>query len=236
VSKIIIYTDGASKGNPGPGGWGAIVASESEVRELGGHEEYTTNNRMELTAVHQALEYARAFQDADVVVYTDSSYVISGATLWRKGWKYRGWVTKDKKPVLNRDLWEPFLNLVDSFRSRLTWHNVGGHIGVVGNERADEIADGIALGRPVDLYDGTRAAYAVDIDDLSHDVKKKEARSAARSRSKQKAHSYVSAVNGNVQVHKTWAECEKRVRGKKARFKKALSAADEAEIIRRFST
>ncbi|HEY4527049.1 MAG TPA: ribonuclease H [Candidatus Paceibacterota bacterium] len=234
MSEVIIYTDGASKGNPGPGGWGAIVASESEVIELGGAEQNTTNNRMELRAVAEALAVARRFDD-DIMIYTDSSYVMNGATLWGKGWKARGWITKDKKPVLNRDMWEPFLALVEDFGKRVRWENVGGHIGVAGNERADVIASAFALGEHVDLYQGSRVAYGIDLADLSFDADKHAARSASRTRSRQKAYSYVSEVDGVVQVHQMWAECEARVRGKKARFKKALSAAEEGEIVRRFN-
>lgn len=234
MSKVLIFTDGGSKGNPGPGGWGAIIASEHEVMELGGAEANTTNNRMELRAVAEALAAARRFDD-DIIIYTDSSYVMNGATKWGTGWKSRGWITKDKKPVLNRDMWEPFLDLVDSFQRRIRWENVGGHIGVVGNERVDAIADGFARGESVDLYRGPRANYFVDLTDLSFDKDKHAARSASRNRSNQKAYSYISAVDGEVQVHKTWKECEERVRGKKARFKKALSAAEEVEIMRSFS-
>jgi len=234
MGKIIIFTDGASKGNPGPGGWGSIVATERDVKELGGREEHTTNNRMELRAAYEALTHARNFSDAMIDVYTDSSYVINGATLWGDGWKKKGWVTKEKKPVLNRDMWEPFLTLVESFGNRISWHNVGGHIGVVGNERADAIASGFALGQRPSLYSGSRLLYRIDLSDLSFDTEKKEARSASRSRSKQKAYSYVSEVGGVVKVHKTWEACESRVRGKKARFKKALSAAEEKEIKERF--
>ncbi len=233
MNTVIIYTDGASKGNPGKGGWGAIVASDTEVIELGGAEKKTTNNRMELRAVAEALAVARRFDD-DITIYTDSSYVMNGATLWGKGWKARGWITKDKKSVLNRDMWEPFLDLVEDFGKRLRWENVGGHIGVAGNERADEIASGFALGEHVDLYSGPRTSYPIDLTDLSFDKEKHAARSASRNRSRQKSYSYVSAVDGVVVVHKTWAECERRVRGKKARFKKALSAAEEASIKRQF--
>ena len=236
MPKIIIYTDGASKGNPGPGGWGVLIADERDVVELGGREEHTTNNRMEMRAAFEALKYAQKFKDEQITLYTDSAYVINGATIWGAGWKKRRWKTSDKTPVLNRDIWEPLLLLVESFAGRIRWENVGGHIGVAGNERADAIADAFALGPTIDLYAGPRATYAVDVADLSFDEDKKKARSATRARVKQKAYSYVSAVDGKIEVHKTWAECEQRVRGKKARFKKALSDSDEATIIIHFTS
>lgn len=230
-----IFADGASKGNPGPGGWGALVADGETVKELGGRDEHTTNNRMELTAVIEALVLACGRGD-EVVVHTDSSYVINGITKWVKGWKVRSWVTKQNQPVLNQDLWKKLASLVDTCGGKIHWKHVGGHVGVAGNERVDEIASNYADGKPVALYDGPRETYGIDIENVSHDESKMKARSASRSRSSAKAYSYVSEVGGVVQVHKTWAECEARVRGKKARFKKALSAQDEADIVRAFST
>lgn len=235
MTKVIIFTDGAAKGNPGPGGWGAIIADDNEVAELGGGEDHTTNNRMELSAVIEALIYAKKYASEEVVIYADSEYVIKGATLWGAGWRLKGWMTKQKKPVLNKDLWKPLLALVDDYAGRIEWHNVGGHVGIAGNERADEIASAFAVGERVDLYTGSLNRYRIAIADLSHDEEKLKARGESRSRSRQSAYSYVSEVNGKVQTHKTWKECEARVREKKARFKKALSAVEEADIIRRFS-
>ena len=236
MSKIIIFTDGASKGNPGLGGWGALIADERDVVELGGREEHTTNNRMEMRAAFEALKYTQKFKDVKIMLYTDSKYVIHGATLWGAGWKKRGWKTSDKTPVLNRDMWEPLLALVESFAGRIQWENIGGHIGVAGNERVDTIANAFALAQHIDLYAGRRAAYGIDVTDLSFDAEKKKARGESRARAKQKAYSYVSAVDGKIEVHKSWAQCEQRVRGKKARFKKALSASDEATIIKHFTS
>jgi ribonuclease HI len=234
VSHLIIFTDGASKGNPGNGGWGAVVASETEVKELGGGEKKTTNNRMELRAAYEALSYAESFDATSIDLYTDSSYVVKGATLWGQGWRRNGWVTKDKKPVLNRDLWERFLELIDDFNDKISWHNVGGHIGIAGNERADSIADSFALDSRVSLYTGSRLLYRINLSDLSFDEEKKATRSASRARSKRAAYSYVSEVNGIVEVHADWKSCEARVRGKKARFKKALSAKEETDIKEEF--
>jgi ribonuclease HI len=234
MEEVIIFCDGASKGNPGRGGWGAIVAMGDKVIELGGAEAHTTNNRMELTAALAALRAANVSPDNVIKVHTDSSYVINGITKWVHGWQRNGWVTKEKKDVLNKDLWAPLADVVDA-RGPIAWEYVGGHVGIKGNERVDQIASDLAEGKGVELYDGPRSAYGVDLSDLSHSAELKEKKSKSKSRSGAKAFSYVSKVDGVIEVHKTWAECEARVKGKAARFKKALSQDDEAAIIEDFS-
>jgi ribonuclease HI len=234
-NTTVIFADGASKGNPGPGGWGALVAFEGRVEEFGGAEDHTTNNRMELTAALRALEEAAKHEAASVVVHTDSSYVINGITKWVKGWKVRGWVTKEGKPVLNRDLWELLDDAVQALDTKVQWKHVGGHVGVAGNERVDAIASSFAEGSPAELFSGSRSSYTHDIENISHDETKLADRSKSRSRSSAKAYSYVSLVDGEVMTHKTWGECEARVKGKMARFKKALSPSEEASVIAEFS-
>lgn len=135
--RVVIYTDGACKGNPGPGGWGALMRWGSHEKELFGGEARTTNNRMELTAVIEALSALR--QRASVAVYTDSEYVKNGITSWIHNWKLRGWRTADKKPVKNVDLWQRLDQLAAAHDVR--WHWVRGHDGDPGNERADELAN-----------------------------------------------------------------------------------------------
>jgi ribonuclease HI len=236
MEKVIIFCDGASKGNPGPGGWGAIVAMGSVVHELGGFEKDTTNNRMELTAALKALELAyKQVGAVPVAVHTDSSYVINGITKWVRGWKANGWQTKDKKEVLNQDLWKPLSATAEAFKNSIEWKYVGGHVGVAGNERVDAIASELAQGKKVDFYTGPRDGYFVDVKNVSFDAAKQKTKSDSKSRSKLKAYSYVSVINGEVMVHKTWDECAKRVRGKAARFKKSLSSEDEAALIKEFS-
>ncbi|MCB5187325.1 ribonuclease HI [Methylobacillus caricis] len=136
-SYIEIYADGACKGNPGPGGWGAWLAFEGHEKELWGGELLTTNNRMELTAVIRALEALK--RECDVKIFTDSVYVQKGITEWVHGWKARGWRTSDKKPVKNVDLWQQLDALVQ--QHKIEWKWVKGHAGNVGNERADELAN-----------------------------------------------------------------------------------------------
>lgn len=234
MDEVIIFCDGASKGNPGPGGWGTIVAMDNKVVELGGAAAHTTNNRMELTAALMALRAAKG-ASAPVVVHTDSSYVINGITKWVHGWQRNGWVTKEKKDVLNKDLWMPLVEAVEDLPNGIAWEYVGGHVGIKGNERVDEIASDLAEGKQVELYDGPRSAYTIDLKNVGHDAGLKEKKSSSKSRSNAKAYSYVSKVSGVIEVHKTWAACEARVKGKSARFKKALSQADEAAIIAEFS-
>ncbi|RZT97818.1 ribonuclease HI [Rivibacter subsaxonicus] len=140
--RVTIYTDGACKGNPGPGGWGAWLQSEGHEKELCGGEPGTTNNRMELTAVIEALGSLK--RPCDVVLYTDSQYVRKGITEWMSGWKARGWRTADGKPVKNIELWQKLEQA--AARHKVDWRWVKGHAGDPGNERADALANrGVAL-------------------------------------------------------------------------------------------
>jgi len=134
---VVIYTDGACKGNPGPGGWGALLRWGDHAKELFGGEAQTTNNRMELTAVIEALAALKL--RSQVAVYTDSAYVKNGITAWIHNWKLRGWRTADKKPVKNVDLWQRLDTLASQHDVR--WHWVRGHDGDPANERADELAN-----------------------------------------------------------------------------------------------
>jgi ribonuclease HI len=134
---VTIYTDGACKGNPGPGGWGAWLQSAAHEKELWGGEKLTTNNRMELTAVIEAL--AALKRTSRVALHTDSEYVRQGITTWIHGWKKRGWKTADHKPVKNIDLWQRLDAL--AVLHHIEWHWVKGHAGDPGNERADALAN-----------------------------------------------------------------------------------------------
>ena len=134
---IHIYTDGACKGNPGPGGWGAVLEPGGKEREIFGGEPATTNNRMELTAVIEALAALR--RPCRVILHTDSQYVQKGITEWINGWKARGWRTSAKEPVKNVDLWKKLDDVVRSHHIDWVW--VKGHAGDAGNERADALAN-----------------------------------------------------------------------------------------------
>ncbi len=225
TDSIVIFTDGASKGNPGKGGWGTIVATPEIVTELGGAKANTTNNEMELLALLEGLRNVKS-QDQKIKVYMDSKYVMNGVNRWVASWKANGWMTKAKTPVTHQGLWED----IDTF---LEVHDVEiihipGHSGIAGNERVDEIASNLAEGKDVTLYKGSLEGYGVDLANLSVTHEKKK----GKSNSGKKAYSYVSCVNGDVQIHATWAETEKRVKGTSgARFKKSFSPSDEKDII-----
>lgn len=133
---IEIYTDGACSGNPGPGGWGVLLMWNGHEKELCGGEMETTNNRMEMMAVIEALKALK--KSSDVTLYTDSKYVMDGITQWMDGWKAKGWKTAAKKPVKNQDLWQEIDVLVEQHNVKFVW--VKGHAGDPGNERADELA------------------------------------------------------------------------------------------------
>jgi ribonuclease HI len=253
--RIIVFTDGASKRNPGPGGWGVIIIRpDGHVTELGGGAAHTTNNRMELTGAIQALTHIEG-TSGPVSIYTDSSYVIQGITGWVHGWKRRGWKTATGSDVLNRELWEELSTLVAARGLRaIAWHHVRGHAGIAGNERVDEIADSFALGTPVPLYDGPLSGYAVPVLDLhgepdvpqpsprngsqapASDPGSTRSANGSRRRAKGAAYSYLSVVDGKPMRHTTWAECEQRVKGRAgARYKKAMSPEEQDEILRAWS-
>jgi ribonuclease HI len=162
--SIRVFTDGSSRGNPGPGGWGAIVATEKLIAEHGGFEETTTNNRMELMAAIMALEWIRLekMTDESILVFSDSKYVIQGITEWIKGWQKNGWRSAGKKSVLNRDLWER-LSAAASGLS-IEWKYVAGHAGHAGNERCDEIATAFADRVDPHLYIGSPDLYRIKLD------------------------------------------------------------------------
>lgn len=231
MEKIIVFTDGSSRGNPGPGGYGAIIVNKREdhVWEIGGRDEKTTNNRMELLAVIEALKRLKD-TDQKIEIHTDSSYIINGVTKWVKGWQKNNWKTATKSPVLNQDLWQKLLD--NSDKKDIVWKYAPGHSGVVGNERADTIATEFADNLKVKLYRGLVDDYGRDIFDLMPRSIKKKSTPAKKGQ----AYSYISEIDGVVVRHKTWSECEARVRGQKARFKKAMTLEDEKKIIEEFES
>jgi ribonuclease HI len=142
MANIELFTDGACSGNPGPGGWGAILRAGGHEKLLSGGDPATTNNRMELMAAIEGLKALK--QPSAVTLYTDSRYVMDGATVWLKNWKARGWKTADKKPVKNEDLWRALDDAMA--RHQIAWKWVRGHDGHVENERADALARGAIPG------------------------------------------------------------------------------------------
>lgn len=141
LKHVEIFTDGACKGNPGPGGWGVILRMGRHEKELSGHESETTNNRMEMTAAIRALNALT--QPCAVTLHTDSRYVVDGITKWVEGWKRKGWINASKQPVRNADLWHDLIEAAQ--RHQVTWEWVKGHDGHPENERADRLASAAAL-------------------------------------------------------------------------------------------
>ncbi|MFT5179769.1 MAG: ribonuclease HI [Candidatus Paceibacteria bacterium] len=220
-----IFTDGSSRGNPGPGGWGTIVLSGNKVIEYGGRNKSTTNNRMELNAVIEGL--SNVMQDIPVSVYTDSSYVAKGSQFWIKGWKNNSWMTQQKTEVLNKDLWEKMDKVLEG--KKITWNVIKGHAGVPGNERCDKIATSFADDVDIELFNGNSSDYKVDLDNVKADSMQVK----DNSRKGVKPYSYLSLVGKELRRHKTWSECEDCVKGKSdVKFRKAISKEDEEEIIK----
>jgi ribonuclease HI len=228
---IVVFTDGAAKGNPGPGGWAAVIVTpEGRVRELGGASRHTTNNRMEMTGPIEAFSLLER-TPGHVALYTDSTYVIRGITEWIPNWHRRGWKTMEGKDVLNRELWEQLWSLVRSRDGGVEWNYVRGHIGIPGNERVDQIANAYALQDDPGLYEGPLAEYPVLILDIPEDTSLPT--SSSSSAKKGPPYSYLSVIDGVAMRHATWTGCEQRVKGKSgARFKKAMSAEDEKAILK----
>jgi len=232
---IIVFTDGGAKGNPGPGGWGVVIVTpDGHVTELGGGASPATNNQMELTGAIEALVSVEGTA-GPLAMYTDSTYVIKGIREWIWAWRRRGWKTAEGSDVLNRALWERLSDAVAARgKDAITWHYVRGHVGTPGNERVDEIATAFARGTAIDLYDGPLIGYPRAILDLPEDTSvPKRAAGSGVGQPKRPAYSYLSVVDGKPMRHATWPECDRRVKGRSgALYKKAMSEADEAAILR----
>lgn len=254
-SSIVIFTDGACSGNPGPGGWGSIVVlPDGSVRELGGGDRKTTNNKMEMIATIRALELLSVPATSKILLYTDSTYVIRGITQWVFGWRSRGWKTAEGKDVANKELWEELLRQVMRLKpSTIEWKYIRGHSGFDGNERCDQIAVAFSKDQHISLYDGALSSYPLNLDNLPADLSlpdQKGNNSASKghkaatpasapkssspgaSGSSKSGLSYLSYLSGVVVRHKTWAACERRVKGQPAKFKKVNSAREEQDLLK----
>lgn len=247
TNSVLIFTDGACTGNPGPGGWASIVSLPSgNVHELGGGVKDTTNNRMEMVAAIRALAMLELTEQHNIILYTDSTYLIKGITQWIWGWRSRGWKNAEGGEVANRDLWEELLRQVTRLKpSTIDWKYVKGHAGFPGNERCDEIAVSFAKNKPEQLYVGSLDGYFVDLTDLpeAQPLPEKSSSSTKGSGSGRSGSSgskssggggpttYLSYYNGQVTRHHSWADCERLVKGRNAKFKKAKSPLEEREIL-----
>ena len=231
---VVIYGDGACSGNPGPGGWGSIVIYNNEVKELGGGHPQTTNNRMEMTAILEALSYclsqAANLETKNIQIYTDSVYVIRGITQWIFGWKKRGWKNAANEAVSNQDIWielDKTVNAVKKVGFEIKWSFVKGHAGIPGNERCDIIAVGFSKDDYVHLFQGPATEYSFDVAELPIERPLPEMKGKAADN---KVYWYLSLVNGVLSKHKTWAECEAVVKGRPAKFKKVSSEEEASQV------
>lgn len=232
-NAAVIFCDGASSGNPGPGGWGTIVYTpDGMIRELGGRAAETTNNRMELLGAIEGLRDLKGY-DGDVTIATDSTYVIRGITQWIWAWRNRGWKTAEGADVANRDLWEELSRLVGARKKsgKLNWSYVRGHAGIPGNERVDEIAVGFSKGKWVELYEGPLLKYEIAITDLPDSMELPEMR-PREAPGEKKPVWYLSLVNGALEKHMDWKSCEARVKGRPgAKFKKVSTPEEEKSVL-----
>lgn len=224
---LYIATDGSSKGNPGPGGWGFICFDEEmdTVFESAGKSEKTTNNEMELKAFLEALLYTKK-EGKLARILTDSSYVKNGATMWMHGWQKNGWITSSKEEVKNKDLWQKIYKVYADVSVQV--FQVKGHAGHPANERVDLLAQGQA--KPLGKVDVSDYVFPISKDSFRVDDTEKTGVKGAK-KNTGKAYSYVSEISGAVQVHTNWDDCYRRVHGKKARFKKVFSKEEENELI-----
>ena len=271
-NRVLIFADGASRGNPGRGGYGTVVVSGLaenfnsnsgvlEIKELGGRDNMTTNNKMELSAVIEGLRYCGKVgldnQNTEFSIYTDSKYVMNGAEGWIFGWKKNGWKTKAGEEVKNQELWEDLSDLMQG--KKINWVLLPGHAGVAGNERCDQIAtlfaDNVSgeISSNPKLFEGSFKKYEeIKSGEIAIETSKlldvfynpslikmakddKNASGAKKSGNSAKAFSYVSKVDGKIYIDKNWVDCEKRVKGTKgALYKKSVSLNDQENISRDF--
>jgi ribonuclease HI len=227
--KKLIYTDGASSGNPGRGGYAAVITDGQHVLEVGDYEPKTTNNRMELKAAIEGLKNTDAGDEVKII--TDSTYMVKGITEWMSGWVANGWMTKGKVPVSNKDLWQELHALVEA--RQVEWSIVKGHASTAGNNRVDMLATTFASEVVPHLYNGPKSEYKIDLTEPTAAQIISDKQEFKKASKNTKAYSYLSLVDGVLKKHKNWAECETRIKGKSgAKFRKSVSAEDESEIMK----
>lgn len=213
---VVIYTDGACQGNPGPGGWAAVLERRGRFEEAGGREERTTNNRMEMRAAIEGLRRAQPGESVRVV--TDSRYLHDGISRWIHAWKRRGWKKADGGEVLNRDLWEELDLLCRRPGPPTAWEHVRGHAGHALNERCDRLATAFSRGEAPELRSGDGSWIpGLGPDHLAPGLR---------------FPLYLSLVDGELRVHLDWEDCEGWVKGAKGvKYKKVKSGSELAGVL-----
>ncbi|MEK7383941.1 MAG: ribonuclease HI [Elusimicrobiota bacterium] len=230
---FVLFSDGACSGNPGPGGWACVlVTSQGQVRELAGRQDAATNNRMEMLGVISGLR-AIADQPGKAVIHTDSTYVLGGITGWIRGWKRRGWTTAAGEPVKNEDLGRQLDDLgAARGKGGVEWRWVKGHDGHDANERCDELAVALCRKKHVQLYSGPLLSYPHGALAPSDHAPLPERSKAKKSSAPSGPVTYLSLLEGRLEKHSTWKECEARVKGRSgAKFKKVRSPQEEKSVL-----
>lgn len=230
MEKIIIWSDGSSRGNPGRGGFGSIIFFNNQVFEIGGFEDNTTNNRMEIKAVIEALKKIPE-TSVEILIHCDSSYLISAMTSWIFNWQKNNWQKKDSSgfsDILNKDLFQELLSV--SKNKKIKWVKVSGHSGIPANERCDFIATSFADGKKIDLFNGDFSGYKINLEfDADKNISKN------KNKNKSKAYSYISLVSGKIFIDSNWDDCKNRISGVSGvKYKKSLNKEDEQKIIEEF--
>jgi ribonuclease HI len=238
-TSLVIYTDGACSGNPGPGGWGTIVLLPgSHVVELGSGEISTTNNQMELTAVIEGLSYinqkVNSGEVEKVFIFTDSVYVIRGITQWIFGWMRSGWKNKEGQDIANQAHWLRLHKIVSELKTKkisLDWNYIRGHQGDKGNERCDQIAVAFSKKYSIDLFQGSHSSYFFNLRVFPNTEPLPEMKSKVPSDPNKK--SWYVVLNGTQKLtFTTWSQCEAAVKGRSGvKFKKVSSDDEEKKIL-----
>lgn len=229
-----IFSDGSSRGNPGPSGWGSVVFVDDRVEEIGGFENLSTNNAMEIRASIEALKFLRNFPNK-IVMLSDSTYLKQGITLWIPKWRENGWQTANKQDVKNQNEWRELDELIGQRPEggSVIWKKVPGHSGVLGNERADKIATGFALRRPPNLFSGYATDYFFAFDPAKFINEPLIVKQQKNSKKDKNSFYYLSLVGGVLQRHTSWQDCENRTLGVSgARYKRVFNEAEEASVLK----
>ncbi len=236
--SFFVFIDGSSLGNPGPGGWGALLIAreENQIAEIGGSKKNSTNNEMELEALVQSLSFLRG-NSGNILFFSDSRYLVQAMSIWLDGWRKNGWRRKDGKEIKNLSLWKKISSLLEERgKNTVFFIHIPSHVGIFGNERVDKIAQSFAKGESIELYQGTFKKYPFRdkllLPSLEEIYTKKSQK--RRRKDKQKCY-YLSFQNGKVTRYENWEECKKHVLGKKGiRYKKICSKEEREDFLKSF--
>lgn len=242
MSEIVIFGDGACRGNPGPGGWGFLLITDELFIEKGGRADRTTNNEMEITSLLESLKLVRAIAEEGSLLkfYFDSQYVLKGASAWIWSWLKSGWKTKSGEEVKNKELWKQIAEILSSLKKKvkIDWYYIEGHSGNAGNDRVDEIATSFADEMEVYLEDGKRNSEHQkfwEAQRAGRDIREISSIGSKSSATVKKNVYYLSFVGGQVYRDESWASCEARVKGVAgAKYKKISSSSEEKEILKKW--